>query len=408
MLEIGAPGLADERDERRTLEALLALARRAARSECKCRILKRLLRRSNEPAIVFTEYRDTLATLDRELADFRTCQLHGGLTAAERVRVLHDFTTGARRVLLATDAASEGLNLQHRCRLVVHLEVPWTPTRIEQRVGRVDRIGQARTVHQVHLVTRGTIEESRVADVVRRGVRAASALNALSCDAADEQLTAAYALGGGPFPSPVQPDPGPSVGLITVDLRDHAAQEAARLLSARALKPDRGDLPPLIQNRPVATRSRRRGSSLWALWLEVTDVDGQPAWETLVGVEAIVIPERLCDAAARTLLDESWARVEQIARACRPTDEALIGMRVAAALALRRERAIASAIERRHGRMATGLIQGALFDRRAEREALAQQDVAGQALARCRTRICALERLDEMAVTVRPAFALIS
>ena len=66
-------------------------------------------------------------------------------------------------MLLATDAASEGLNLQHRCRLVVHLEVPWTPTRIEQRVGRVDRIGQSRTVHQVLLVAGGTVEESRVA-----------------------------------------------------------------------------------------------------------------------------------------------------------------------------------------------------------------------------------------------------
>ena len=406
--QIGAPGLADERDERRTLEALLALARRAARSECKLRILKRLLRRSNETAIVFTEYRDTLATLDRELADFHTCQLHGGLTAAERLSVLRDFTTGARRVLLATDAASEGLNLQHRCRLVVHLEVPWTPTRIEQRVGRVDRIGQARTVHQVHLVTRDTIEESRVADVVRRGVRAAGALNALSCDAVDEQLTAAYVLGGGPFPAPAQPDTGPSVGLITVDLRDRATKEAARLLTARALRPDRGALPPLIHNRPVATRGRRRGSSLWALWLEYTDVDGQSAWETLIGVEAAGMPERLCDAAARTLLDESWAAVEQIARACPPTHEALMGLRVAAALALRRERAIARGIERRHGRMAAGLIQGALFNRRAEREALARRDVANQALARCRTRIRALERLDEMAVTIRPAFALIS
>ena len=117
--------------------------------------------------------------------------------------------------------------------------------------------------------------------------------------------------------------------------------------------------------------------------------------------------ERLCDAAARTRLDESWARVEQIARAGPPTHEAVMGMRVAAGLALRRERAIARAIERRHGRMAAGLIQGALFDRRVEREALAQREVANQALARCRTRIRALEQLDEMALTIRPAFALI-
>ena len=406
--QIGAPGLADERDERRTLDALLALARRAARSECKFALLRRLLRRSSEPAIVFTEYRDTLATLDNELAGFHTCQLHGGLTAAERVSVLRDFTTGAKRVLLATDAASEGLNLQHRCRLVVHLEVPWTPTRIEQRVGRVDRIGQARTVHQVHLVTRGTIEQSRVADVVRRGVRAASALNALAGDAADERLTAAYVLGGGTLPGPAQPETAPAAGLITADLRDRAVREAARLLAGRVLRPVRNALPPVIQNRPVATRSRRCGASLWALWLEYVDVDGQPASETLVGVEAARMPARLSDAAARTLLDESWARLEQIVRSCPPTHDALPGMRVAAAVALRRERAIARAIERRHGRMAAGLVQGALFDRRAEREAIAQRDVADQALARCRMRIRALERLDEIALTVRPAFALIS
>jgi superfamily II DNA or RNA helicase len=404
--QIGAPGLADERAERRTLEQLLALAQRAARNESKVGTLRRLLRRSNEPAIVFTEYRDTLAMLDRVLAGFDTCQLHGGLTATERLRVLHDFTTGARRVLLATDTASEGLNLQHRCRLVVHLEVPWTPTRIEQRVGRVDRIGQLRSVHQVHLVARGTVEESRVAEVVRKRGRALGALNALSCDAADEQLTAAYVLGGGPFPALACSDSASSAGL-TADLRIRAAEEAARLLTARALRPDCVDRPPLIQNRPVATRSRRRAMPLWALWLEYADIDGQPAWETLVGVTAASMSARLRGAPVRALLDGSWTRIEQIVSACPPPHGALMGFHVAAALALRRERAIAHAIERRHGRMASGLLQGALFDRRAEREAFAQREVTDQALARCRARIRALGRLDEMAITFRPAFALI-
>ena len=404
--QIGAPGLADDRAERRTLEQLLALAQRAARNESKVGTLKRLLRRSNEPAIVFTEYRDTLAMLDRALAGFDTCQLHGGLTATERLRVLRDFTTGARRVLLATDTASEGLNLHHRCRLVVHLEVPWTPTRIEQRVGRVDRIGQLRPVHQVHLVARGTVEESRVAEVVRKGGRALSALNALSRDAADEQLTAAYVLGGGPFPALACSDSGFSAGLTTADLHIRAAEEATRLLTARALRPDCVATPPLIQNRPVATRSRRRARSLWALWLEYADVDGQPAWETLVGATADSMSARLRGAAARALLDGSWTRIEQVVSASLP-DQALMGFHVAAALALRRERAIAHTIERRHGRMASGLLQGALFDRRAEREAFAQREVADQALARCRARIRALERLDEMAITFRPAFALL-
>ena len=61
-------------------------------------------------------------------------------------------------MLLATDAAGEGLNLQLRCRLVVNLELPWNPMRLEQRIGRVDRIGQQRTVHAINLLASGTAE----------------------------------------------------------------------------------------------------------------------------------------------------------------------------------------------------------------------------------------------------------
>src|SRR5574341_373469 len=66
--------------------------------------------------------------------------MHGGLTRRERSEAVGRFTHGDARLLLATDAGSEGLNLHHRCRLVVNLELPWTPLRLEQRAGRVDRI----------------------------------------------------------------------------------------------------------------------------------------------------------------------------------------------------------------------------------------------------------------------------
>src|SRR5205085_12576773 len=110
-----------------------------------------------EPVIVFTEYRDTLAMLERSLrAQRRISMLHGGLTAAERDRAIHAFNAGASDLLLATDAGAEGLNLQSRCRLVVNLELPWNPIRLEQRIGRVDRLGQSRTVHAIHLFAEGT------------------------------------------------------------------------------------------------------------------------------------------------------------------------------------------------------------------------------------------------------------
>jgi hypothetical protein len=73
--------------------------------------------------------------------------LHGGLTRRERADAVARFVAGDARVLVATDVAAEGLNLQRRCRLVIHVELPWSPTRLTQRNGRVDRIGQQRRVH---------------------------------------------------------------------------------------------------------------------------------------------------------------------------------------------------------------------------------------------------------------------
>jgi superfamily II DNA/RNA helicase len=70
----------------------------------------------------------------------------------ERAAAISRFNGGGARVLLATDAAAEGLNLQQRCRLVINLELPWNPMRLEQRIGRVDRIGQQRTVHAINLL----------------------------------------------------------------------------------------------------------------------------------------------------------------------------------------------------------------------------------------------------------------
>src|SRR6185436_1020372 len=95
--------------------------------------------------------------------------LHGGLTRTERVASLEAFTSGKRAVLLATDAAGEGLNLHQACRVVINLELPWNPMRLEQRIGRVDRIGQLRTVHAFHLVA-GNTGEVRILERLRAKV----------------------------------------------------------------------------------------------------------------------------------------------------------------------------------------------------------------------------------------------
>ncbi len=150
-------GLADLRREQRLLTQLANAARQASLHETKLAAIRRLLRRANEPAIVFTEYRDTLLHIARGI-DRPALVLHGGLSPDERTTALTRFSSGEIPLLLATDAAAEGLNLQRASRLVVNLELPWNPMRLEQRIGRVDRIGQIRRVHAFHLVADGTGE----------------------------------------------------------------------------------------------------------------------------------------------------------------------------------------------------------------------------------------------------------
>jgi len=175
--------LSDARREHHLLSALASSAAAAARRESKIAALQRLLRRAGESAVVFTEYRDTLLHIRDCLAIGASpggppLMLHGGMARDERASVVDEFSRHARRILLATDAAAEGLNLHRRCRLVVNLELPWNPMRLEQRIGRVDRIGQQRTVHAFHLIARGTGEPGILARLRARVAAAQADLGA--------------------------------------------------------------------------------------------------------------------------------------------------------------------------------------------------------------------------------------
>jgi superfamily II DNA/RNA helicase len=104
---------------------------------------------AEEKVIVFTEYRDSQDALRSaieaipELSE-QTVMLRGGLSGKQRRKILARFEEPGTRILLSTDAASEGLNLQKACHRLVHLELPWNPNRLEQRNGRIDRYGQTR------------------------------------------------------------------------------------------------------------------------------------------------------------------------------------------------------------------------------------------------------------------------
>jgi superfamily II DNA or RNA helicase len=170
-------GLPDAATEIEWLRYLFDLATTASAEWSKRRVVLRLLARTRETLLVFSEYRDVVRQLATALeATTSVAMLHGGMSPRERKRSIEAFNEGRARVLVATDAAGEGLNLQHQCRTVVNLELPWTPLRLEQRVGRVDRIGQTRTVHAIDLAHRGSYEELVIARLERRRQRAARVL----------------------------------------------------------------------------------------------------------------------------------------------------------------------------------------------------------------------------------------
>jgi superfamily II DNA or RNA helicase len=175
---LAGPGLPDAAAEIDWLRHLLDLATAASAEWSKRRVVLRLLARTQETLLVFSEYRDVVRQLATSLeATTSAAMLHGGMSPRERKRSIEAFHDGRARVLVATDAAGEGLNLHHHCRTVVNLELPWTPLRHEQRVGRVDRIGQTRTVHAIDLAHRGSYEELVIARLERRRQRAAHALH---------------------------------------------------------------------------------------------------------------------------------------------------------------------------------------------------------------------------------------
>lgn len=158
--------------------------RRDARCDALISMVERLLRtdgawRDDERLVVFTEYKTTLDYLVRRLnakyEEGRILTLHGGggadgMDQAERDAVKGAFNDPAHtvRVLVATDAAAEGLNLQSTARYLLHFDCPWNPSKLEQRNGRIDRHGQARDVTVHYFVTDQDQDLAFLAHLVRK------------------------------------------------------------------------------------------------------------------------------------------------------------------------------------------------------------------------------------------------
>lgn len=131
---------------------------------------------ADERLIIFTEYKTTLDYLSNRLkAEFGEdngviAQLYGGMKDDVRESIKQAFNDpdSPVKILVATDAASEGLNLQHTARLLIHYEIPWNPSRLEQRNGRIDRHGQSRDVTIYHFTSDDDADLNFVARVLSK------------------------------------------------------------------------------------------------------------------------------------------------------------------------------------------------------------------------------------------------
>lgn len=162
-----------DEDEERLLDEMTAWAEvhsEPADSKAKCLIdeLTRICRDgtgwTGERVIVFTEYRATQRWLAgllaaRGLGGSHLGLIFGGMDESQREHLKNAFQADPSRndirILLATDAASEGIDLQDHCHRVIHYDIPFNPNRLEQRIGRVDRYGQRYQVDVAHFVGAG-------------------------------------------------------------------------------------------------------------------------------------------------------------------------------------------------------------------------------------------------------------
>ena len=392
---LAAPGLTNGAAEREFLKEIESAAHAAGRRETKTSLLLRFLRRLREPAIVFTEYRDTLLHLERTLrsAGFDPLLLHGGMLAAERAAVQRAFNQRGR-VLLATDAASEGLNLHARCRLVVHFELPWTPARLEQRTGRVDRLGQRRKVHELLLVSRHTAERLVLGPLIRRAraaVQRTGSGRGATALLTESQITRAMMGGEVPGEAPLEP---PAMQ-IPIDVRHEAIEQTGHIAFRRQVPV--GGRPAA---RIVASCQRKiRGITLVYL-ASLENSHGTVLRSTPVALQlpAVGGPRNRRATELRAWLERferhDGAHCESLAEASARAelDRASTWYREAQTRLAERERALA----RKLPSTAQRLVQAGLFDTRALRQASARQ----------RTAALLSEESDEHAMDDDPAMRL--
>lgn len=123
-------------------------------------ILKEIFESSDDKVVIFSQWERMTRLVGRELKEMNVDfeYLHGGIPSAKRKDLIDNFRDiESKRVFLSTDAGGVGLNLQS-ANVIINLDLPWNPAVLEQRIGRVHRLGQQKPVRVINFISKGTIE----------------------------------------------------------------------------------------------------------------------------------------------------------------------------------------------------------------------------------------------------------
>jgi superfamily II DNA or RNA helicase len=204
-------------DEIERLNEILALARKVEQETKVARLVDLIETRlpAAEPVLLFTEYKATQALVFAALEERFGTGCVGFINGDERLviaggahqaRVLpcprdtaaSDFNAGRTRFLISTEAGGEGIDLQERCATLMHVDLPWNPMRLHQRVGRLNRYGQKRPV-QVYLLRNPETVEARIWALLQEKLQRIQATLSASMEEAEDISQLVIGMTGGRF-----------------------------------------------------------------------------------------------------------------------------------------------------------------------------------------------------------------
>lgn len=163
--------VAELKAEIKVISRLILLAEKIEcdkKGEKLCELLASLQKKGRKKFIIFTQFRTTQDYLAGLLKDYDVVVFNGSMSAEEKEQAIIDFKERAE-IIIATEAGGEGRNMQF-CDVLINYDLPWSPLKIEQRIGRIHRFGQARDVMIFNFSTSDTVAE-RVLEVLTRKLK---------------------------------------------------------------------------------------------------------------------------------------------------------------------------------------------------------------------------------------------